>query len=300
MNSDTTAQAPIAKRPIVRPFFCALAAIPTGLLVVALSAWLARAISQRVLGGADEQFIFYLFVDPGLLLLFWLLLKFLDRRHFHNMGLWLYPGWLREVWQGIAIGAVLIAFCIGVLVPGPWLDYASVNSFDGRGLLFTALFLFLAAAFEEIVFRGYIFQRLLDSIGALGAMLVLSAFFGWAHLDNPNATALSTANTILAGILLAVAYLKTRGLWLPIALHWAWNFFLGPIFSLPVSGFDIGPNVFVARVSGPVWLSGGAYGLEGSVVLTVACTAAILWLWLSPGVRPTPIMAELFKDPQKA
>jgi membrane protease YdiL (CAAX protease family) len=285
----------------VRPFFRALAAIPTGLVVVLLCGAVANQISRLVFDGAGRLFIFYVLANPALLALSWLLLNSLDRQHYHNLGLWFYPGWGGEVWRGVVFGAALILACVAVLLPGPWLDYAGrAEGFEGSRFFFTAVFLLLAAAFEEIIFRGYIFQRLLESIGTLGALLVLSAFFGGAHLENPNASPLSTANTILAGILLAVAYLKTRGLWLPIALHWAWNFFLGPVCSLPVSGLDIGPRLFVPVVSGPAWLTGGKYGLEGSVVLTAVCTLAIVWLWFTPRVRPTGIMAELSKDPQQA
>jgi len=82
----------------------------------------------------------------------------------------------------------------------------------------------LAAVFEEVAFRGYAFQRMVDAAGPIVAAAVFSGLFGALHLSNPSATPLSTANTALAGVLFSLAYLKTRGLWLPIGLHWAWNF----------------------------------------------------------------------------
>jgi membrane protease YdiL (CAAX protease family) len=300
MESRTSNSQAKPSAPLVRPIFRFLLAIPVGLVVVTVCAGGALKIHEQF-PGANRDFIFFLLANPALLLLSWLFLKFLDRYHFHCLGLWFYPGWGKEVWKGVACGAGLIFACSVILLPGPWLDYAGKNpDFRWSRFLFLAVFLLLAASLEEIVFRGYLFQRLLDSIGPLGAMLVLSALFGAAHLQNPSATALSTANTLLAGILLAVAYLKTRGLWLPIALHWSWNLFLGPVFSLPISGMKLGPTMFLARVSGPEWLTGGEYGLEGSVVLTVVCTLVVVWLWLTPRVRPTGIMAELSKDPQQA
>jgi len=115
--------------------------------------------------------------------------------------------------------------------------------------------------------------------------------FGFAHLGNPSATPLSTANTVLAGVLLAAAYLKTRALWLPIGLHWAWNFLMGPVLGLPVSGYRLG-GLPGARVSGPEWLTGGTYGPEGSVVLTVVCAVATVWLWRSRSVAPSTAMQQ--------
>ena len=95
---------------------------------------------------------------------------------------------------------------------------------------------------------------------------------------------------------MAVAYLKTRGLWLPIGLHWAWNFMMGPVGSLPVSGFHIGPGLAVAETSGPDWLSGGAYGPEGSVILTAVCVAGTIWLARTKSVACSPAMAEALQS----
>jgi len=116
-----------------------------------------------------------------------------------------------------------------------------------------------------------------------------------AHLGNPGSTALGTANTVLAGILLAVAYLKTKGLWLPTGLHWAWNYFLGPIFALPVSGGKFEPSLLQVAVSGPQWLTGGNYGPEASIVLTIVCTVAIVGLWKAPWISPSPAMQDVLK-----
>lgn len=224
------------------------------------------------------------------LLLSGLLLRVLDRASFRALGLWLYRGWLRELLLGIVLGAGLIGGITALLVAGGWVRYAGLATEPGAALGSVAavgVLLFFAAAWEELVFRGYPFQRLVESLGPLGAVLVLSALFGAGHIANPSSTPLSTADTVLAGVLLAVAYLKTRALWLPIGLHWAWNFFMGPVLGLPVSGIRMGEPLLRTEAAGPAWLSGGAYGPEGSVVTTAVVALATVWLWRTRRISPS-------------
>jgi hypothetical protein len=148
---------------------------------------------------------------------------------------------------------------------------------------------------EEILFRGYGFQRLVEAVGQVGAVVLMSAFFGFVHIENPSVSVLSTVNTILAGILFSVAYLRTRALWLPITLHWAWNFFQGQVFSLPVSGLHMPHPLFDVRITGPSWLTGGAYGPEGGLVVTAVALAGILWMARTRRLAPSPAMQEVLQ-----
>ena len=283
---------------LVRPIWRVLLYLLSGSVLV--------AVLQRTLRlGAESwskswlPFVFYIAVNLGLLLLAWLFLRAFDRRGFRTLGLWFHPAWVGESLVGIGMGAGLVTIVVAGIVLAQGVSYSGMNPTTGLwlGTLRSALFLLLAAVFEEIVFRGYAFQRLVDSFGEIGAILILSVLFGLGHLGNPSANPLSTTNTILAGVLLSITYLKTRALWLPIGLHWAWNLMLGPIYSLPVSGAHIGPGLFVAETGGPAWLSGGGYGPEGSVVLTLICTAAIIWLARTRSVTPSRAMEETLKSP---
>jgi hypothetical protein len=229
------------------------------------------------------------------LLLSWGVLAALDRRSFRTLGLWFYSAWARELLIGIAIGAGMIAVVVGIQVAFGAVRYAGVSPAPDEALRsagWLAVMLFIAASLEEILFRGYAFQRLVDSLGRVLAVSLFSVLFGGAHLSNPGATWLSTANTVLAGVLLAVAYLKTRALWLPIGLHWGWNYFMTAVFALPVSGFDFGEKFFGVEFAGPEWLSGGKYGPEGSVVLTMVCVATIVALARSPRVKVSEAMSQ--------
>jgi uncharacterized protein len=152
---------------------------------------------------------------------------------------------------------------------------------------FTLLFLNLitlavAALAEEVAFRGYAYRRLIDSIGPTAATIGMSLLFGLAHIFNPGATWASTLVTVLAGLLLSVAWLRTRGLWLGWGFHFAWNASIGILFGLPISGITDFSTIIQTRTFGQAWLTGGDYGPEGA-----AFTVIVLLIGIAVLVRLT-------------
>lgn len=137
-----------------------------------------------------------------------------------------------------------------------------------------------AGFFEELLLRGIVFRWLEQMLGSWIALAISALIFGFGHAWNPNATFFSSlAIAIEAGILLGAAYMLTRNLWLAIGIHASWNITQGFIFDVPVSGTAVNGMVD-ATLSGPEWLSGGAFGLEASVIALVVATSAGLWmLW---------------------
>ena len=138
------------------------------------------------------------------------------------------------------------------------------------------LVLLLGALAEELMFRGYPFQHLEQGIGAIGAITVFSVMFGAVHLANPGASLWGLINTILIGVLLSISYLRTRALWLPWGIHFGWNFALGFLFGLPVSGLRLFNVVVRTTASGPNWITGGSYGLEGSATAVVVILMGVV------------------------
>jgi len=137
------------------------------------------------------------------------------------------------------------------------------------------------------MFRGYPFQRLVEAIGSGGAILIFSMLFGFVHWMNPGANPWGLLNTVLIGVVLSVAYLRTRALWLPWGLHFAWNTTLGLVFGLPVSGIRMF-NVFVHTTAvGPEWLTGGTYGLEASLPGASVVLIGLIVVWRFPLRRLT-------------
>jgi membrane protease YdiL (CAAX protease family) len=152
----------------------------------------------------------------------------------------------------------------------------------GQTLAVSLLLFVFAAAAEEIVFRGYPLQTLTRANLVWLGVLLTSVPFAAVHLNNPHAVpGFTFVNTALAGVWLAVAYLRTRSLWLPLALHWSWNWAQASVFGFPVSGIErIAPAPLLQTINaGPDWLTGGAYGIEGGAACTVALIISTLIIW---------------------
>ena len=181
---------------------------------------------------------------------------------------------LREFAIGIAWGVVLIGTCALFIVLS-----TDVRHEQGRGFPWSELLIVFAPAalHEEMLFRGYPFQKLLQWNRAV-AYLFVSFVFAALHAGNTAVTLLGLANVFLGGILLGLAYERYRRLWFPIGLHLAWNLMSGPILGHEVSGYTGEATLFVERGTGPWWLTGGSFGIEGSVWMTAVECAAILIL----------------------
>jgi hypothetical protein len=231
------------------------------------------------------------------------LLNVADKRRFRTLGFWFYGGWGREFGLGLGGGLVLMTVMVAPLAAGGWMTL-SVAKAEPLGLLsglaWSVGILVPAAAFEELLFRGYPFQRLVEGWGPWIPAVGLSLLFGLAHFNNPNATLFSTANTVLAGIWLAVAYLKTRALWLPIGLHFSWNFVMGFVYGVPISGHVLPWKVLQAAPGGPVWLTGGDYGVEGSILCTGVLVVATVWMVKTDKLRVVPQMEACLRDREAA
>ena len=150
--------------------------------------------------------------------------------------------------------------------------------FDWEKQLFSFTLFFLVAVSEEIFFRGILF-RIINRRWNLWAALVISALiFGGLHIFNDNATLWSSiAIAIEAGSLLGAAYAYNKNLWLPIGIHWIWNYTQGNILGFPVSGEDNVTSVITPEISGPQWFTGGSFGAEASVIAAVIGLLISLW-----------------------
>ncbi len=221
-------------------------------------------------------------------LLSWVFMRFVDGAPLVELGFG--GGVFRALGEGVGgalMGLVLIAASVA-LVPmlggTVSLDWESLRL--GALLGWSAVFL-VAASWEEVIFRGYIFQWAGRGMGWVMATLVLSGGFGLAHGANPNVTPMGLLNIALAGVLLSLAYLATGRLWLAMGLHWGWNAAQALVFGIPVSGLvdDEGvlPVLMRSTFEGPQWVTGGRFGFEGSVVasvsLAVGSAALMPWVW---------------------
>ncbi|MBK8467458.1 MAG: CPBP family intramembrane metalloprotease [Chloracidobacterium sp.] len=205
----------------------------------------------------------------------WLCGRLLEQLPFSALGAAFTKGWLKHLLLGILIGAVTLGFAV-LIAFGAGGERFTFNPASGvfYSLVISFIVFAAGAAWEEALFRGYVLQTFARSDLAWLAILLTSIIFGLGHFRNPNATVISTANTILAGIWFSVAYLKTRDLWLVWGMHLMWNWMQGSVFGIEVSGLtDLTTNPLLKEIdTGPTWLTGTTYGLEGGI----ACTGAIL------------------------
>jgi membrane protease YdiL (CAAX protease family) len=184
---------------------------------------------------------------------------------------------------GIGLAAGFLVFSMAVAAAALLGVYRIVGVGDASDLLPAligpALF---AAVSEELVFRGILFRWIEEFGGSWMALLLTSAFFGAAHLANPNASPVAAIGiAVEAGVMLGAAYMLTRSLWLPMGIHAAWNFTQGEIFDIPVSGTKV-HGFLVAKLSGPPLLTGNGFGLEASLIAMVIATLFGVWLlWLA-------------------
>jgi len=223
---------------------------------------------------------------------------YVDRRHLGDLGLDFGRAWGRDFAVGLGIGLLMAASAVGVAVVA---GVASVeDTLVAAGSLPVALALsfgtFLLLAFlEELIFRGYVLVNLAEGLrgftdwtqATLVALSASAVLFGFFHAANPDASAVSAVNITLFGLLLGGAYVLTDRLAVPVGIHTAWNFALGPVFGTPVSGLTSDVALLDVSVDGSALVTGGEFGFEGGLLALVALAAGtgvlLGWLRLTAG-----------------
>lgn len=207
----------------------------------------------------------------------------LERARFPSLGVKPALRWGAEFSAGAVGGLLLmllVAGCIFALHGLHWQHGGGAT----RNELLAGAWLYLAVAIsEELLFRGYAFQRLMKGVGTWLALPLMGLWFAYAHWGNPgmagSVKVWATLNIFLAGLLLGLAYVKTRRLALPMGIHLGWNWAQGSLLGFGVSGtMDTRGWVKPIFEGRPDWLTGGAFGLEASLPCALLCGVAILGL----------------------
>ena len=216
-----------------------------------------------------------------------------QRQPVRDMGLVLRSGWQREFGLGAALGwGMLVASILPLVLSGGLIITFWLVPRQFVVLLIDLLLLAVASLAEEVAFRGYPFQRLIEAMGPTLATLVFSVAFAGLHIFNPGANRSSFLITVFSSWLLSVAYLRTRALWVCWGWHFAWNASMCVLFGLPVSGITEFSPVIQSNTVGPTWITGGDYGPEASVV-----TAVVLLIGIFIVYRATRGYAYLYTQP---
>jgi membrane protease YdiL (CAAX protease family) len=243
-----------------------------------------RSPAQRVLRSREVRFLLICFLltaawlipkwlsSPVALLVillggYALLVKFSELRPVRELSL---SGAIWEGGLGLILGIALMSASVGVI----WLcgGYHVVEVREAASLFNGTLALFAGALVEEVIFRLLIFRLTEAWLGTWPALAISSVLFGLAHLLNPHPTLQGAVSiAIEAGTLLGVCFALTRRIWLIWALHAAWNWAQGNVFGIVISGSLVPNGILRPRIEGSKWLSGGEFGIEGSVQATLFC-----------------------------
>jgi uncharacterized protein len=156
---------------------------------------------------------------------------------------------------------------------------------EGISTLLSSALLFAGVAVaEELLFRGFVFQRLIAGLGQWSAQLIIAAYFLLTHLNNPGMTGsikvMAGINIFLASILLGVAFIQTKSLAMPLGLHFMANFMQGGVLGFGVSGTEQSGLLMPVLGDAPAWLTGGQFGLEASLpgLICVVITLLVLYM----------------------
>jgi membrane protease YdiL (CAAX protease family) len=224
----------------------------------------------------------------------WIAGRYFDRRYFKEFGFHLNKHWWIDFVFGLGLGIFLMCVIFFIQYSLGWIEITDLFVMRDMENFFilpisVCFFVFISVSIsEEIVSRGYLLTNLAEGlnfkiIGPKGAIIIgwfiSSTVFGIAHIDNPNATLLSTLNIIIGGLFLGIGYVMTGRLAIPIGIHLTWNFFQANVFGYPVSGFTIPSEVVtfikVDQIGPEIW-TGGAFGPEASLLGSLAILLGII------------------------
>ena len=269
------------RNPAVRIVIGMLAVlVPTAILQFGITALPIDRLPRNILLG--------LLTPPVIFWAYATFVRLTEQRAVSELGR---QGALSEFGIGLLGGAVLAVLVFGILA---FFGAYKVTGTNGLEVLLVPLFGWIASAvLEEVLFRGILFRIMEQALGSWLGLALSAMVFGGLHLLNANATVMGAVSVMLtAGLLLAAAFMLTRRLWLPIGIHYAWNFLQSAVFGGVVSGTGPSTGLFQSRLDGPDWLTGGVFGAEASVVIVVLAmvgTALILTRVVKSGsIVPPP------------
>jgi membrane protease YdiL (CAAX protease family) len=243
---------------------------------------------------------------PPILLATFIARTVIDQRSFQSLGFTVDRQAVFDLLVGFFIPLILLGliFLFDIVVGWTEVDslaWKTASPMDWISSVAVGLGYFIVVGIqEELIFRGYQLQNLIDGLDLPKGLILSSIFFAFAHLLNPHVSLLSTLGIFLSGLFLAFAWVRTQQLWLPIGLHIGWNFFEGVIFGFPVSGTDTA-RLISHTVTGPKVLTGGEFGPEAGLILlpALAIGSGLIWLYTRSRSQdePDPSLADALFGP---
>ena len=211
----------------------------------------------------------------GVLLLLWILMRFVDKEPFINLGFSL-KGKVNDIILGMTLGLLLMAVGYTILILLGEIKFIEFN-YDLKNIILLFLLFIAVSIAEETYVRGYVLKNLLQSFNPIISLIISSAIFSLLHFFNPNVNYIALTELFIAGILLGISYVYTKNLWFPIALHLSWNFFQ-VMFGFNVSGMDTYSLIEFEIIENNN-INGGDFGFEGSYLSILFSLIMMNFLW---------------------
>lgn len=242
-------------------------------------------------GFIEVKWLSTIMISVSTLLAAFLAIKGMDYRRFEGIGLAINKTWWSEFGLGILFAFIAQTLIFSLEYGFSWLEITGFGwQHSGSEMWIWSAFIYFLIMlsigfYEELLFRGYPIRNLSEGLtignisseqASILALLLTSILFGFAHAGNPNATALSTFNIVLAGIMLAVPYLLTGRLALSVGIHFSWNWVMGGFYGLPVSGLDSRRSVIQTNEIGPDLWTGGKFGPEAGLLGVIGMAFILL------------------------
>jgi len=223
-------------------------------------------------GSTSQMAISSFFGLVGTFLIVWIFTRAVYKKTFMSLG-FSFKGRAVDLVMGLLIGILVMAFSFFLLLTMNQINIET-TFFDLREFAWLFLLFVIVAVVEEVLCRGFILGNLMVSFRKYSALIVSALVFTILHAINPNVSWMGLFNLFLAGILLGLPYIYTQNLWLPISLHFSWNFFQS-LFGFHVSGMEVYSILQISRSENNLF-NGGEFGFEGSILCTFLLLSIIL------------------------
>lgn len=277
MEENKKNQSPAIKKGWVRVILMILSYIVATILIQGIVGVIIAAVTktnmmelQNLLSNPDHLGIMILMQLVGLLIAFGVIFiyrKFIDRKTIFSLGFDLKNKSIDMI-LGMVVGFGLMLIGFYTLKLTNHLEVTDIQ-YNSKVVFGGFFFFIIVAIAEEIIFRGYVLANFMDSFkNKYLALFLSSLLFAIFHGLNPNLSWVGFINLFVAGLALGITYIHTKNLWFPIFLHLSWNYFQGPIFGFEVSGLNFS-SVIHQEVTGNDLITGGNFGFEGSILITI-------------------------------
>ena len=208
----------------------------------------------------------------------WGMTRFVDHRPFQTIG-FNFNNVFKDLFFGISIGIIWLSASLGVFTLFSWASFLSPVGFSWSILIVAAISMLFNVLTQELLLCGFIFQTIRSRSNVIVALIISAALFSVYHAPAFHGQLLPALNVFAAGFLFCLAYIVTDNLWFPIAIHFTWDVLLGPVMGLTESGqTGLGGGWKLFNINGPRLFTGGAFGIEGGLVVTLTTITIIIFI----------------------